>query len=303
MAVSVEGHLYSAGSAEFGQLGNGETGEHIVQAGKTGFNNSNCFVRRTTFCHAPAEKLYTSGGNSKEKVIPLDDEILIDKVACGKHHSLAVEMASDEPPRVFSWGCGSYGCLGHGVQADEYFPRLVGTLVSAVKSAATHPTSIKAKSVMSVSAGSLCSLLQLPNGHVHYWGKHRSIGEATMRPSLIDSLANNAHIVRYVDAGAQTVILSTANAVTVAWGQGPHGELGLGATKSSAKPAFIPALDSCRVASLACGYGHTLYVIRNDDDEDKKAVNKIKQLNSDDCQPLIDAAEAKTSKREKQPSK
>lgn len=313
MAVSVEGYLFSAGSSEYGKLGNGETGEHIVTAGKTSFANSNVFVRRKTFCHAPNEKLYSSGGNAKEKVVPLDDSdtIMIDQVACGKHHTIAIEMmtsnidATTDGPRVFSWGCGAYGCLGHGVQVDEYYPRMIGALVNVTKMTITKPGSQSnaapaMKSIMSVSAGAGCSLLQLPNGHVYYWGKHRTIGEATMRPNLVDALANNGHVVRHVDAGAQGVVFSTSNAVTVAWGQGTYGELGFGiAVKSSAKPNFVPALDGCRIASMACGYGHSLFVVRNDDDEDKTAVKKITVLNHDDCQPLIDAAAAKTSKRDK----
>jgi hypothetical protein len=63
-------------------------------------------------------------------------------------------------------------------------------------------------------------LLQLPNGHLYYWGKHRAIGESTMRPAIVDALANNGHVVLHADAGYQTVVASTANAVTVVWGQG-----------------------------------------------------------------------------------
>jgi alpha-tubulin suppressor-like RCC1 family protein len=112
MAVSTEGYLFSAGSSEFGQLGNGETGEYIVTAGKTGFTNSTLFARRSTFCYAPDD----NGSNNKVvKVVPIDEsDIRIEKVACGKHHSVAIEMPSDDydPPRVFSWGNGGYGCLG-----------------------------------------------------------------------------------------------------------------------------------------------------------------------------------------------
>ena len=307
VAVSVDGQLYSAGSSEFGQLGNGETGEHIVTAGKTGFANSNVFVRRTTFCHAPNEKLYVSGGSAKDKVEPLpdSDSILIDKVACGKHHTVAIELVDasalddDKSPRIFSWGCGSYGCLGHGVQVDEYFPRQIGSLASVLKTTRGTP-----KTILSVSAGASCSLLQLPNGHVYYWGKHRSVGEATMRPSLVDALANNAHVVRHCDAGMQTVVVSTANAVTVAWGQGPHGELGFGTTaKSSSKPNFVTSLDGCRVAGLACGYAHTLFIVRNDDNEDQAAVKKLPELNHDDCQPLMEAAASKAKNADAKPSK
>jgi alpha-tubulin suppressor-like RCC1 family protein len=132
---------------------------------------------------------------------------------------------------------------------------------------------------MQVAAGQHCSLLQTVNGHVYYWGKHRSVGEATMRPTLVDALANNQHVVTHAAAGGQTVVCCTANAQVVAWGQGPYGELGYAdGKKSSARPTFVDGLNGCRVASLACGYGHTLFVVRNDDREDKDAVAKLPEL-------------------------
>lgn len=118
-----------------------------------------------------------------------------------------------------------------------------------------------------------------------------------MRPSLIDALANNQHVALHCAAGGQTVVCSTANAVTVAWGQGPHGELGIGTAKSSAKPTFIPALDGCRIASLACGYGHTIFVVRNEDKEDIAAVKKLAELDTESLEPLVQAAEERGNKK------
>lgn len=278
--------MYTAGSSEFGQLGNGATGEHFVTANKIAFANETAFARRTTFCHAPTEKLHSNGDKST-KVIPVPEDIRIQQVACGKHHALALEADADAVfPRVFTWGCGDYGVLGHGIQADEYFPRCVGAM-------ANMRLALTGASHLAISAGQHCSLLQTANGHVYYWGKHRSVGEATMRPTLVDALANNQHVVTQTAAGGQTVVCSTANGQTVAWGQGPHGELGLGTDKkSSAKPTFVPGLDSCRVASLACGYGHTLFVVRDDDEEDKAAVQKIPILDPAAAQGLMDAAAA-----------
>ena len=132
-------------------------------------------------------------------------------------------------------------------------------------------------------------LLQTANGHLFYWGKHRSVGEATMRPTLVDVLANNQHVVTQAAAGGQTVVCSTANAQTVAWGQGPHGELGLSdGKKSSAKPTFVDGLNGCRVISLACGYGHTLFVVRDDDQEDHDAVSKLPVLDPEEVQRALD---------------
>lgn len=115
------------------------------------------------------------------------------------------------------------------------------------------------------------------------------MGEATMRPSLVDALANNQHVVTHAAAGGQTVVCCTANAQTVAWGQGPHGELGLGVQKkSSAKPTFVDGINGCRVAALACGYGHTVFVVRDDDKEDKAAVKKLPVLDPEAVRELAD---------------
>jgi len=284
-ALTSDGYVYTAGSSEFGQLGNGETGEYIVSAGRMGFANCNVFTCQATFCHAPSEKVHGSGDSVK--VIPLPEDVRIQQIACGKHHTIALEAVSDQPARVFSFGCGDYGCLGHGIQADEYFPRCIGSLQNI----------ILGQGNVGLAAGAHCSLVQTGNGHLYYWGKHRSVGEAKMRPALVDALANNQHVVSFCAAGGQTVVCSTANAVTVAWGQDPHGALGLGEPKSSAKPTFVPALDGCRISSLACGYGHTLFVVRNEDKEDITAVKKLAELDPDAVEGLVEAAESKESKR------
>jgi alpha-tubulin suppressor-like RCC1 family protein len=211
VALSSEGRIYTTGSSEYGQMANGETGEYFVAANKLAFANCNVLTVRTTFCHAPNEKLHMN--NETCKVVPISEDIRIQAIACGKHHAIAVEAASSTQPRVFSWGCGNYGCLGHGVQADEYFPRNVGSLHNAQLGGDVR-----------VTAGATCSLLQTSNGHVYYWGKHRSVGEAMMRPQLVEALANNQHVVTHCAAGAQTVFCTTSMAQTVSWGQGPHGK-------------------------------------------------------------------------------
>jgi Regulator of chromosome condensation (RCC1) repeat len=159
--------------------------------------------------------------------------------------------------------------LGHEIQADEYTPREVASLGTTIW---LPPGPLIA------AAGASCSLLKTSNGHVYYWGKHRSVGEAVMRPQLVEALANNRHVATHCDAGAQTVVCSTDNAQTVVWGQGPHGELGLGTAKSTAKPQFVDSLTGCRIQDLACGYGSTIYVVKDDDAEDKKAIGKLPVL-------------------------
>jgi alpha-tubulin suppressor-like RCC1 family protein len=286
LALDEEGCLYSTGSSEFGQLGNGETGQYFVTASKLVFTNCYAFTKRTVFCHVLNEKLYGSAATDY-KVVPLPHTVSIGSIACGKHHSVAVEApCAQGVPRVFTWGCGDYGCLGHGVQKDEYFPRLVASMASTPMIGIANPP-------VRASAGSQCSLVLTQQGHVYYWGKHRSIGEAVMRPQTVDALANNGHVVTACGAGHQTVVCTTQGAVTVAWGQGPHGELGFGQAKSSSQPQFVKTLEGVPIAQVACGYGHTLYLVKQEDEEDERvvsAISKLPLLDMDEVAPLLERA-------------
>lgn len=283
VVLGTDGVMYTTGSSEYGQLGNGETGEYFVTASKLAFANCQVLTPRTTFCYCPGEKLHTS--SSEQKVVPLQESIRIGYIAAGKHHTLAVEAASNQPSRVFSWGCGHYGVLGHGRVADEYFPRLVGVL--------SHLLSFNDnQDAPTVSAGVHCSLLQ-NNGHVYYWGQHRNNAEAVLRPQLVDVLAHNQHVVTQMAAGGQTVFCSTAAGQTVAWGQGPHGELGLETAKSSAKPTFVTKLDGCIVQSLACGYGHTLFVV------EKTVAQAFDSIEADVVEDLANRKEKETPAKKK----
>jgi alpha-tubulin suppressor-like RCC1 family protein len=260
-AICTDGYLYTTGSSEFGQLANGETGEYFVSASKLAFTNSYGWARQTNFYQDPSGSLqgrHSASEQAKPQLIhgtQEDPYIKLQDVACGKHFGICLEAPRLEgqsgTPRVFTWGSGNYGCLGHGRQQDEYYPRHVSTLPAVIP--------------IQVQAGSLCSLvLTKDQGHVYYWGKHRSTGESVMRPQLVDALANNQHVVTHMGAGGQTVACTTNLGATVVWGQGPMGELGLDDKKSSSKPAFVESLHEIQILDLACGQGSMLYVVEDD---------------------------------------
>ncbi len=297
------GHLYTTGSSEHGLLGNGETGEYIITAGRLGYANCAKFIRRSIFVQSEADATAAAGGTTavgggvdssgKVKCVHLEDggQISLASISCGKNHFVAIEAATTsgtDVPRVFTWGSGDYGCLGHGIQADEYYPRLVGALRGPIF-ANNHP--------VDAVAGSNCTLVRTKHGHVYYVGKHRQVGEATMRFTLIDALANNSHNVVAIGAGSATVFCSTKAGVTVSWGMGSHGELGYGTgeNKSSAKPKFVNVLDSCLVSAVACGMGHTLFLIRDEDAEDAKALKKVPKVEKDDIAQFVEQIKGKKS--------
>jgi alpha-tubulin suppressor-like RCC1 family protein len=251
VALDDKGILYTTGSSEFGQLGNGETGEYFVTANKLAFANAYGFGPQIIFHHTDPSD--TSRNDQQRKTAPLTQEIRLQDIACGKHHTVALEAPASnvQGTRLFSWGCGNYGCLGHNRQHDEYFPRLVESFP-------------KGMTATKVAAGSNCSLALTENGHVYFWGVTKANADAAMKPQLVDALANNQHVATHIGAGAGNVACCTEGGNTVVWGLGPYGELGLGSKKSSAKPAFVDSLSGVKILDLACGQGSFLYVVEND---------------------------------------
>jgi Regulator of chromosome condensation (RCC1) repeat len=252
LALDDKGILYSTGSSEYGQLGNGETGEYFVTANKLAYANAYGFAPRLIYHHTdPSDN---SHNEQQRKTASLKEEIRLQDIACGKHHSIGLEAKATNAPgtRIFTWGCGNYGCLGHNRQHDEYFPR-------QIESVPKGSTGVK------VAGGSNCSLILTENGHVYFCGVTKANADAVMKPQLVDALANNGHVVTHIGAGAANVACCTAGGNTVVWGQGPHFELGLPeGKKSSAKPAFVDSLSGTKILDLACGQGSFLYVVEGD---------------------------------------
>jgi alpha-tubulin suppressor-like RCC1 family protein len=267
VALDENGFLFTTGSSEFGQLGNGVTGERIKATNKISFDNCYSFEKRTEFTHIPDEKIY-GAANANEKLVNIKEDIRLSHIACGKYHTIAVEAQSEHhPPRVFSWGCGNYGCLGHGIQADEYKPRSIAALVVGNQWFANPP--------VSCAAGPSCSMVLTGTGQVYYWGNNRSSGDAFMRPQVVPELANNQFIAEFAAAGNQAVLVATKNNVTVGWGKGPYGELGLGTRKSSSKPDIITSLNHCRIHDLACGYGTSYFIVKKEDKSDDDVIKSL----------------------------
>lgn len=266
MALDNKGILYSTGSSEYGQLGNGETGEYFISANKLAYANAYGFEPQVIYHHTDPND--NSHNEQNRKTAPLKEEIRLQDIACGKHHAIGLEASASNArgTRVFSWGCGNYGCLGHNRQHDEYFPRLIESFPKGA-------TGVK------VAAGSNCSLILTENGHVYFCGVTKANADAIMKPQLVDALANNQHVVSHVGAGAASVACCTDGGNTVVWGQGPYFELGLpGGKKSSAKPAFVDSLSGAKILDLACGLGSFLYVVEDDKDLPKVDMNVIKKL-------------------------
>lgn len=81
---------------------------------------------------AENKQLYSWTSENKLKISPLSVSVRVSSVSCGLQHSVAL----CDGQRVFSWGSGALGQLGHGSVASFDQPRLLeavlGTHVSRV---------------------------------------------------------------------------------------------------------------------------------------------------------------------------
>ena len=113
--LSSKGNLYTAGSSEWGQLANGETGEYIISAGKLGYANCTKFLRRSVFVEADNNnESNKTDGNGRVKCVPLPNtnSIKLATVSCGRNHLIAIEAPSSEQSSASLYmGCSDYGLL------------------------------------------------------------------------------------------------------------------------------------------------------------------------------------------------
>jgi alpha-tubulin suppressor-like RCC1 family protein len=119
------GRVFTFGHPQYGALGHGATGEHL-QEGKRGV--------QFNFVRSPEQ--VTHFMSSDGRTVVSGDEIRIRSVHAGKNHCVAVEEWVGEDGedkiynRVFSWGFGGYGRLGHKGATDELIPKEISTFVT-----------------------------------------------------------------------------------------------------------------------------------------------------------------------------
>lgn len=122
MACSRSGYVFVFGHPEFGQLGLGSTGQYIKDGGKKGSAIQYSCVTRPI--QIPNFYVKDSHGKILETIEA--NRIKIRKVAAGKNHAVCLEdWETGHQNRVFAWGFGGYGRLGHNGSSDELVPREV----------------------------------------------------------------------------------------------------------------------------------------------------------------------------------
>ncbi|XP_063173387.1 protein RCC2 isoform X2 [Candoia aspera] len=161
MIMDCKGNLYSFGCPEYGQLGHNSDGKFIARAQRIEYD-----------CELVPRRVAIFIEKTKDgQILPVPN-IVVRDVACGANHTLIL----DSQKRVFSWGFGGYGRLGHAEQRDEMVPRLVKLFDFPGRGAAQ------------IYAGYTCSFAVSETGGLFFWGATNTSRESTMYPKTVQDL-------------------------------------------------------------------------------------------------------------------
>lgn len=235
------GAVYAVGSGQYGQLGNGRTGEFITSGNRIAFD----------VIMTPVRVLGFGSG---------EGEIKIKQIACGTNHTLAL----DAKGKVWSWGFGGYGRLGHKTPKDELRPRRIETFDSS-----TYSLDI-------ITCGQSSSFAAQKNRKSCYmWGMTKRTGETNMYPKPQFDL--QGWEIRSLASGSTSTVVSTERSV-ISWGGSPtFGELGYGEgkPKSSTKPQVMASLEGLLVSQVTEGMAFTAMLVSAENDDEKKIFDAL----------------------------
>ena len=223
--VTKTGELLTAGNPQYGVLGHGTDHEFNCKDGAV----------KLAYQPQPVPAVVQAFAKTGTKV---------SKVAAGQAHFVAVDGVG----KVYTWGNGGYGRLGHKEQKDEWLPKQV--LIQGGDRNLCPPDCV-------VAAGSTSSFVSAAQGQLYFWGKTKVNGDNAMYPRPFMELSG--WLPLSFCAGATTFACVTESS-TITWGHAAHGELGYGpeGKKSSANPEKVGRLEGMRVLTASAGVGHML---------------------------------------------
>ena len=253
LAVSEHGDAYSWGHPEMGVLGHGTDGAYIREGGK-GAKEVFDPVMTPQRINRAVKKDYKT-----HRVIEEYTHLKWRACAAGRNHSILVE---DWAPgkgynRIFTFGTGAYGRLGHSINHDEHTPRELITFSDYGREGTEVAMPARTKAVRKVVAAAMVTLAIVESGGVYHWGKMQNAarGEATMYPTFMIDMSSMTVDPEKVCAGSSCIVGFTDCAV--AWGVNKLGyENGV---KTSITPKYLVE-EITNVLSVASGEGPQILV-------------------------------------------
>ncbi|XP_010453304.1 PREDICTED: uncharacterized protein LOC104735251 [Camelina sativa] len=275
-AVTLSGDLYTWGKGDFGVLGHGNEVSHWVPK-RVNFLSEGIHVSSIacgpyhTAVVTSAGQLFTFGdgtfgvlghGDKKSVFTPREVDSLKGlrtvRAACGVWHTAAVvevmvgssSSSNCSSGKLFTWGDGDKGRLGHGNKEPKLVPTCVAALVEPnfCQVACGHSLTVALTTAGHVYTMGSPVYGQLGNSHAD--GKIPSRVEGKLHKSFVEEIA----------CGAYHVAVLTSRTEVYTWGKGSNGRLGHGDVDDRNSPTLVESLKDKQVKSIACGSNFTAAV-------------------------------------------
>ncbi|WP_175428390.1 FIVAR domain-containing protein [Bacillus solimangrovi] len=273
IALASDGTVYTWGYNEYGQLGDGNSGEGTNQSSPTAIQMPRGVKFEQVsagFDHTVAlasdGRVYTWGGNafgqlgdgnigwgvdqSSPTAITIPGGAKIEQVSAGGDHTIA--LASDGT--IYTWGRNNDGQLGDGNSGwgvDQSSPTVI-------------PIPGGAK-IEQISAGFAHTIALASDGTVYTWGRNNDgqlggdnsgWGVDQSSPTVI-LISGGAKIEQVSAGGAHTVALASDETVYT-WGSNEYGQLGYEAVANQVSPTAIPLPGGATIEQVSVGGDHTI---------------------------------------------
>ncbi|KAF7154171.1 hypothetical protein RHSIM_Rhsim01G0194500 [Rhododendron simsii] len=272
-AVTLAGDLYTWGDGHFGILGHGNEVSHWVPKRVNGplegihVSSISCGPWHTAVVTSSGQ-LFTFGdgtfgvlghGDKKSVSKPREVESLRGlrtvRAACGVWHTAAVvevmvgnsSSSNCSSGKLFTWGDGDKGRLGHGDKEAKLVPTCVAALVEP--------------NFCQVACGHSLTAALTTSGHVYTMGSpvYGQLGNPQADgklPTRVEGKLSKS-FVEEIACGAYHVAILTARTEVYTWGKGANGRLGHGDAEDKNSPTLVEALKDKQVKTVACGTNFT----------------------------------------------
>eukprot|EP00743_Colponemidia_sp_Colp-15_P004531 GILK01004885.1.p1 GENE.GILK01004885.1~~GILK01004885.1.p1 ORF type:complete len:1295 (-),score=295.34 GILK01004885.1:364-3981(-) len=219
----------------------------------------------------------------------LEGSVSIKEIACGLHHTVALAVDG----KLFSWGWGKHGQLGHGGRTNSNSPREVGEDLDFAKvscgdrhtAAITNRgrvytwgfgdqgqlghsehngdvlkpklvDSISDLRMVSIACGSINSAAQTEAGDLYIWGfgEHLFPNKGA-NFAFVPRLLEFNEKIDSIACGQSHLALLTTDGNVYCWGSGTFGQLGHGTNSNLAVPRLV--LEGKQIVQVSCGRYHT----------------------------------------------
>ena len=294
LAIGSDGIVYSWGTNDHGQLGNGSLDANTPQTSPMPVKGAD---------GQPFKAVQVSAGYADSAAISLDGRVYTWGSEYNDHstwgtskraptlakdpdgsgqglHAVQVSvgwglvMALDADGNVYTWGFNNYGQLGNGTATGDN-----STTYAADPARVPDPKDTsKAFKAVQISAGGFHALAIGQDGAAWTWGynKFRQLGDGSTtnrpRPKLVGNPSDSSQPfqVAQISAGAIHSLAVDQNGTAWAWGWNVYGQLGDGTTSNRSTPTRVlpPAGQGSAGTGLATartsgGYFHSLAIGRD----------------------------------------